>query len=68
MYESATALCPYYREHGRGQIRCEGGRGIVCREAEDIKRIVAAECSTQRWRECPIAVRLNERYAEMYGE
>lgn len=62
MYESSTAICPYYREHEAKRIKCEGGRSINCRNFEDIKKIIKNQCSTELWKTCPIAKRLNELY------
>lgn len=63
MYESADAVCPYYRTHSDKEIRCEGKHRIKVKGWKDAERHILRVCgSHQAWKLCPVARELNKRY------
>ena len=64
MYESANAVCPYYRRHNAKMIKCEGlGNGITVDGWKDAERHIKNVCGDfLAWKKCPVAKMLNEKY------
>lgn len=68
MYDSADAVCPYYRNHTRIRVECEGrGNGVSCDELEKVNRYIKKVCGNHaEWKKCPIARKLNKKYNVEY--
>ena len=63
VYESADAVCPYYRTHSAKEIRCEGKHRIKVKGWKDAERHILCVCgSHQAWKLCPVAIVLNKKY------
>ena len=64
VYESADAVCPYYRKHSAKRIKCEGrGNGVTVKGWKDADRHIRDVCGNfVMWKKCPIAKRLNEKW------
>ena len=63
MYESAEAVCPYYRSHSSKVIRCEGRNKINIKSWTEAEKHIRSVCAShQEWKRCPIAVKLNKKY------
>lgn len=62
MFESADAICPFYRRHSKKDIRCEEGKRISLRGIKQIRRHILRVCGTDKWKECPVARELMKKY------
>ncbi len=63
MYESAEAVCPFYRGHSDEFIRCENKNKIPVKDWKDAECHIRSVCgSHQAWKLCPVARELNKKY------
>ncbi len=63
MYESAEAICPYYKSHSSKEIRCEGRNKIKINGWTEAEKHIRSVCSSHNaWKQCPVAAKLNKKY------
>ena len=63
MYESADAVCPFYKRHNDKVIKCEGANCIKVDGWKDAERHIKEVCGDFfAWKKCSIAVQLNSKY------